>query len=223
LLDLAIILTGLFVDIMTGITPDAFPAALSMVKVKAARAGRVGDAFCDLARAGSRGVGGADDAIRYLDELSRTSKTRPVLQSGDEVINLADEATKLKATGRWGDELLDAAAPKTTAVQKYWPENNGFLRQPEAVTLKPGQRIDRFGGSDYSRFFSPEGTPAAARALPAESASQPLRTFEVVKPFEVEAGTVAPAFGQPGLGTQFRTPVQLKTLLERGIIKEVTP
>jgi len=73
-----------------------------------------------------------------------------------------------------------------------------------------GDKIDRFGGSDYSRFFSPEGTPAVARSLPAGSAQQPLRSFEVLKPFEVEAGTVAPAFGQPGLGTQFRTPVQMK-------------
>ena len=34
----------------------------------------------------------------------------------------------------------------------------------------------------------------------------PLRSFEVVKPLEGEVGTVAPAFGEIGLGTQFRTP-----------------
>jgi hypothetical protein len=48
-----------------------------------------------------------------------------------------------------------------------------------------------------------------------------LRTFEVVKPFEVEAGRVAPAFNQAGLGIQFRTPVPLQTLLNHGIIREV--
>ncbi len=62
------------------------------------------------------------------------------------------------------------------------------------------------------------GTSAAARALPPSTAGQPLRTFEVLKPFEVEVGPVAPAFGQLGFGTQFRTPVRLKVLLERGII-----
>jgi len=86
-----------------------------------------------------------------------------------------------------------------------------------------GDKIDRFGGSDYSRFFSPEGTPSAARSLPAGSAKKPLRSFEVVKPFEVESGTVAPAFGQLGLGTQYRTSVQLKTLINHGIIREITP
>jgi hypothetical protein len=47
--------------------------------------------------------------------------------------------------------------------------------------------------------------------------------FEVVKPFEVEAGTVAPAFDQLGLGTQFGTPVPAETLLRRGVLREVTP
>ena len=59
-----------------------------------------------------------------------------------------------------------------------------------------------------SRFFAPEGRPSAGRSLPAGSAQQPLRSFEVVKPFEVESGIVAPAFGEPGLGTLYRAPVQ---------------
>ncbi len=84
-----------------------------------------------------------------------------------------------------------------------------------------GERIDRFGGTASSRFLSPAGTRTAARALPPGTAGQKLRTFEVVKPFEVEAGNVAPAFGKLGLGTQFRTPVPLQTLLKRGIIEEV--
>jgi hypothetical protein len=59
--------------------------------------------------------------------------------------------------------------------------------------------------------------------LPPGTAGKPLRTFEVVKPFEVDAGTVAPAFDQLGLGTQYRAPVDMGTLLKRGVIKEVTP
>jgi hypothetical protein len=86
----------------------------------------------------------------------------------------------------------------------------------------PGQRIDRYGGSGYSRFFSPQGTPDLARSLPPGTAGQPLRTFEVVKPFEVQSGTVAPRFNQPGGGVQHVTPVNLETLLKRGILKEVT-
>jgi hypothetical protein len=86
-----------------------------------------------------------------------------------------------------------------------------------------GQIIDHYGGSGYSRFFSPQGTPDWARSLLSGTAGQPLRTFEVVKPFEVQSGTVAPLFNQPGSGVQNVTPVKLEILLKRGIIKEVTP
>jgi RHS repeat-associated protein len=114
-------------------------------------------------------------------------------------------------------------AAKNTALQKFYPENRGFLGQTERQFLEKGQMIDRYGGNDSSRFFSPAGTPEAARALPPGTSGQPLRTFEVVKPFEVDAGTVTPAFGQLGFGTQFRTPVPMETLMKRGIIQEVRP
>jgi Tuberculosis necrotizing toxin len=126
----------------------------------------------------------------------------------------------------WGNLALACAGIATrgagTALQKLYPEANGFLGATRSEFLYAGTRIDRYGGTGASRFFSPAGTPVAARALPPGVTSQALRTFEVVKPFEVQAGTVAPAFNQLGLGTQFRTPVPLETLLQRGILREVT-
>jgi len=110
--------------------------------------------------------------------------------------------------------------PTSTAIVPYYPPANGFAGATTREFLMPGQTIDRFGGSGASRFFSPTGTSEAARALPPGTAGQPLRTFEVVKPFEVDSGTVAPWFSQPGGGTQFRTPVPLETLLKRGILRE---
>jgi hypothetical protein len=89
--------------------------------------------------------------------------------------------------------------------------------------LEAGQRIDRYGGSAISRFFSPAGTPLEARAIAPETAGQALRTFDVVKPIAVESGTVAPWFGQPGFGTQYRTAMPLSDLLEQGFLKEVVP
>lgn len=113
-----------------------------------------------------------------------------------------------------------AAKTEVTALTKFYPENAGFAGATERTFLMPGQTIDRYGGSGYSRFFSPQGTPDWARSLPPGTAGQPLRTFEVVKPFEVQSGTVAPWFNQPGGGLQYRTPVNLDTLLNRGIIRE---
>jgi len=126
-----------------------------------------------------------------------------------------------------GEEGLNSSSfnaakttPTSTAIVPYYPPANGFAGATTRQFLMPGQTIDRFGGSGASRFFSPTGTSEAARALPPGTAGQPLRTFEVVKPFEVDSGTVAPWFSQPGGGTQFRTPVPLETLLKRGILRE---
>jgi len=84
----------------------------------------------------------------------------------------------------------------------------------------PGQKIDRFG-SDFGRFFSPTGTPKNMRALPPSSSSKPLSTFEVLKPFEVNSGTIAPSFGELGLGTQFVSPVSARMLLKGRVIRRV--
>ena len=127
-----------------------------------------------------------------------------------------------KVRGASSGSATTATAPNsTTAVQKFYPGNDGFLGQPQRQLLEKGTLIDRYGGSEVSRYFSPSGTPAAARALPPGSVGKPLRTFEVLKPFEVEAGTVAPAFDQIGLGIQYKAPIDLKILLKRGIIREI--
>jgi RHS repeat-associated protein len=110
----------------------------------------------------------------------------------------------------------------STALVRYYPPNNGFLGKPTSVVLKAGTVIDRYGGSAASRFFSPAGTPLAARALPPDTAAMPLRSFEVLKPITAEAGRAAPAFGG-GLGTQFRTSLALEELIQGGSLREITP
>lgn len=123
----------------------------------------------------------------------------------------------------FGEGRFLAPKNEVTALTKFYPENAGFAGATERTFLMPGQTLDRYGGSGYSRFFSPQGTADWARSLPPGTAGQPLRTFEVMKPFEVQSGTVAPWFNQPGGGLQYRTPVKLEILLKRGILKKVTP
>ena len=133
--------------------------------------------------------------------------------------SVATEAIGSAEVGVTETEIVN----QTKTIQPYFPPNNGFIGTTENQFLMNGDKISRYGGSGYSRFFSPVETSEAARALPTGSAGQPLRTFEVVKPFEIEQGTVAPAFGQPGFGQQFVSPVKLDILLRRGIMKEITP
>ncbi len=132
------------------------------------------------------------------------------------------EAVGTALTGSALGELSSAKTPpsgtSTTAVTPFYPANNGFSGTAQTAYLFPGQTIQRYGGSNYSRFFAPQGTPAGALALPPGTAQQPLNLFQVVKPFPVQSGTVAPAFGQLGGGTQYVTPVNLGTLLKRGVI-----
>jgi hypothetical protein len=115
------------------------------------------------------------------------------------------------------------AGSEVTSLTKFYPGNQGFAGATDRTFLMPGQTIDRYGGSGVSRFFSPQGTPDWARSLPPGTTGQPLRTFQVMKPFEVDSGEIAPWFNQPGGGLQYRTPVNLDTLLKRGIIQEITP
>jgi Tuberculosis necrotizing toxin len=95
-----------------------------------------------------------------------------------------------------------------------YPPDNGYLivaGHPVEFqqTLEPGQQIDRFG-SLYGGFLAPYGTPYAARSIPPSSLDNATgftcnyHTYKVTKAFTVEAGPIAPAFGQPGLGLQYQ-------------------
>jgi len=98
---------------------------------------------------------------------------------------------------------------------------NGFLNGQSTVQqLQPGMIIDRVGGND-GRFFSPAGTPVEARALPPHTQGQIPNRFEVLVPFDVQAGTVAPWFDQPGMGTQFLTEYNVRELIRLKIIAPI--
>lgn len=115
-------------------------------------------------------------------------------------------------------------AAGSNALTTFWPPANGFLGGVSVrTTLKAGTRIDRYGVSQAARFFSPVGTPLAARSLPPGAARQGLRSFEVIEPFEVDAGRTAPWFGQSGLGVQYRSVMPLDELLSRGFVREIRP
>lgn len=141
-----------------------------------------------------------------------------------EVVNKAGEKTL-----EWSDDFAGntsgqtyqgvgeaAKGGGTTALAKYWPENGGALGKWESEFLMPGTEIDRFG-SGFGKYFSPRKTPMDMRALPGENTGA-YNAFRVVKPFEVQSSTIAPAFGKIGLGKQYLSPVNMNTLLKRGII-----
>jgi hypothetical protein len=109
---------------------------------------------------------------------------------------------------KWWDQ-----AKNNGAGGWLYPPDSGFLVQSGRIIqfplrLTPGQEIDRFG-TEHGTFLAPDDTPYGQRALPPMSldASEPTcnyHAYEVLKPFEVEAGPTAPWFGQSGLGLQYQ-------------------
>ena len=124
------------------------------------------------------------------------------------------DAAATVAIGFAGASALSPSATPT------YPPNRGFMPgEGNPVSVLPGTVVDRYGGTGGS-FVSPQGTPAAARSLPVGVEDQPLNAYEVVKPFEARAGTVAPWNGQPGLGIQYDlAPQTVQDLIDGGYLE----
>ena len=106
-----------------------------------------------------------------------------------------------------------------------WPENDGFAAVPKVRPLEKGELIDRYsvfsGTADDGEFFGKVGDSFEKRSLPYDPARVKHTQYEVLKPFEVKEGPIAPAFGHDGGGTQYLSPVPVSQLIGQGFIKEV--
>lgn len=108
-----------------------------------------------------------------------------------------------------------------TALKPYYPPNSGFAETPAPFVLLQGTVVDRYGGLGGS-FLSPQGTPAWARALPFGAETRPLNSFEVIRPFEVNAGTAAPWFNQLGGGVQYELGKRtVQDLVNEGYLRRI--
>ena len=162
------------------------------------------------------------------DAARVTNKVKAASNSADHVLDAMDAMHDLEKNADRVDDVADVvktsygkSSSNCTELVPYYPANNGAVPGTEKkIYLMAGDKIDRFGGKK-GKFFSPTGTPMEMRALPYDADLSQYRQFEVVKPFEVEASTIAPAFGNIGLGTQYRSSVSVDVLLKKGIIKQV--
>ena len=137
--------------------------------------------------------------------------------------------------------------PRTKVNSWEWPSNNGCSGVESEQILHIGNYIDRFG-SDRGFFFGVPGEPYIYRSLPwfgnynvnrdnykmkqkfykfyeeADTNINPehdYHLYKVIKPLNVQSCTIAPAFGFPGGGTQYRSNNTVKDLVQNGYIKEV--
>lgn len=97
----------------------------------------------------------------------------------------------------------------------------GFTEGPYQASLITGVTIDRYGLS-AGRFASPAGASFKGRSLPASYANQPLNTYQVSKPIQVEVGNSLPWHGQTGNEVQFRLPSSVDQLIKDGYLTTIT-
>ncbi|KAG0342982.1 hypothetical protein BG000_010875 [Podila horticola] len=116
-----------------------------------------------------------------------------------------------------------------------FPDDNGFVintsNEPIKgnATLLTGTLVDRFG-SEFGTFLSPAEAPYPQRSIPPSNLDTPkdrpfypfnYHVYKVVQPFVVEAGPIAPYFGQPGAGTQYHTFSSIMALIKDGYLERV--
>ena len=129
----------------------------------------------------------AEDALFALT-FGESEAAAPMLNSAERSITQIGNAAE-EVTG-------------SRALVPYYPPNAGFAGASGEASLVPGTIVDRYGGTGGFN-LSPQGTPPWARSLPFGAETRPLNAYEVVQPINVNAGTTAPWFNQPGGGLQF--------------------
>lgn len=140
-----------------------------------------------------------------------------------------------KITGVTGKDMLSNYSRNFDPI---YPENEGFATVKKVVqkdgkqiveevldkremTLSSGTMVDRFG-SDHGVYTSPYGTPLTNRSLPIGTINErTYSVFRVLKPIKVDAGTIAPYFGEMGGGTQYIFKETIENLIKSGYLERV--
>lgn len=113
-----------------------------------------------------------------------------------------------------------AAGRAVKVVTTFFPENNGFILGSKSETLEAGTVVDRYG-HEGSPFVAPVGTPIEMRSLPPSVNLDVYNSYRVLKPLEVQSGSIALAFGHHGLGKQYVLPDIVKNLVKNGYLERL--
>ena len=101
-----------------------------------------------------------------------------------------------------------------------YPLNDGFVGEPEKITLKAGEMlVDRYGPV-YGGYVSPKNVSFEERALPRTTKIEEYSVFVIKKDIkDVLSGVAAAWFGEPGGGIQYKLPLGTKQLLKEGYLE----
>ena len=112
------------------------------------------------------------------------------------------------------EQFLDRYYDDDAGSWRY-PPDDGYALGPDGEPVKwtqnlsEGWLIDRYG-SEYGAFLAPAGLPYTTRSIPPSNlvgnpaAGCNYYRYVVLRPFEVQAGPIAPWFFQTGGGLQYQ-------------------
>ncbi|MGW6378992.1 TNT domain-containing protein [Rhodococcus sp. NPDC055112] len=125
----------------------------------------------------------------------------------------------LEGWNRFGGLTEEAFASRYYDQETGWwryPEHDGVALDSDGelrildpdIRLPEGTIIDRFGDPDGA-YLAPDGIPFSDRALPPDSLGTQYHQYRVTgvplpDSWRIEASVIAPGFGQPGGGVQYR-------------------
>ena len=117
------------------------------------------------------------------------------------------------------------------AAKKSWYKPDGSINMPphdgavigtnEIVDLQLGQRLGRYGGyTKNSDYLAAAGSSADSLSLPPYTDTSIYQEFEVTKPIPRAIKSLVEPWGNSeGWGTQFKTPMTIKDLIDQFYIR----
>lgn len=144
-------------------------------------------------------VGNANEAPAECNVISSELSDEFSSEPSDEM--LAQRAKEL------GLEYTPGLEGEDRYYSKYgepiYPPNDGALNTPEKVILKAGTIVTRYGRVKGS-YFGTENDTFEQRSLPRTTDKKQFHKLRLLKDMPVEEAIIAPWFGQPGGGTQYK-------------------
>ena len=136
----------------------------------------------------------------YGDVITRQMLVNLEPPSDALIEQIAHEWNMEYARGQKGDDRFYAVDGSP-----IYPPNDGAQGHIVKMTLCQGTVVNRYGYYK-GRYFAKEGESFQHRSLPRNTDLSQYHRFVVKKPVHVELAIIAPWFGEPGGGVQYKIP-----------------
>jgi hypothetical protein len=182
-----------------------------------------------MSRAGNRSLKIRSEGIGNTGSGKTYSVKRGPKLQGEGLSSKGAGGASFHGNGRYNvNKGLSIKGSKVNNLPKWtrpdgstmWPPNNGAVKgTEEIITMKPGIEVGRIGKGTGKYVAPPRTSPEKLSLKPGTDTSM-YNEYKIVREIPgVEKAKIAPWFGQPGGGTQYKLPKSIDILLEEGYIE----